>query len=383
MPPKPSLTKAKRPPTSLTLLTLLTSLTFLTLLFSSCQRCGRVEEKKDASLLSLRDSGGVSIAVVADPWAKEKALATYVLVPDTVPATVQLPEGTVVHTPLRRAVLTSSIHAALLLRLGVADAIAGMTDTAYVVSSDIRRLLRSGKVTDVGSSVNPDAERIKQTRADALFLSPMENAGQNNLARLGIPLIQCADYMEVSPLARAEWMRFYGRLFGCADSADSLFREVERAYETLCQKVRTHNAPRPTVFCDLPLSGTWYEPGGQSTMGQYLADAGADYLWSDRAESGSLPLDFEAVYARAARADFWLVKYGSAATLTYDSMLRDDSRFRRFRAWQKRRIWSCNSLKVPFYEETPFFPHLLLGELIRIFHPGLLPEAPNRYYLPL
>ena len=383
MPPKPSLTKAKRPPTSLTLLTLLTSLTFLTLLFSSCQRCGRVEEKKDASLLSLRDSGGVSIAVVADPWAKAKALATYVLVPDTVPATVQLPEGTVVHTPLRRAVLTSSIHAALLLRLGVADAIAGMTDTAYVVSSDIRRLLRSGKVTDVGSSVNPDAERIKQTRADALFLSPMENAGQNNLARLGIPLIQCADYMEVSPLARAEWMRFYGRLFGCADSADSLFREVERAYETLCQKVRTHNAPRPTVFCDLPLSGTWYEPGGQSTMGQYLADAGADYLWSDRAESGSLPLDFEAVYARAARADFWLVKYGSAATLTYDSMLRDDSRFRRFRAWQKRRIWSCNSLKVPFYEETPFFPHLLLGELIRIFHPGLLPEAPNRYYLPL
>ena len=116
----------------------------------------------------------MSIAVVADPWAKEKTLATYVLVPDTVPATVQLPEGTVVHTPLRRAVLTSSIHAALLLRLGVADAIAGMTDTAYVVSSDIRRLLRSGKVTDVGSSVNPDAERIKQTRADALFAEVQE-----------------------------------------------------------------------------------------------------------------------------------------------------------------------------------------------------------------
>ena len=361
--------------------------TFLFLL-CACQKHGEGNQNSNSllshtRLLSLRDSGGVSIAVVADPWAKEKALATYVLVPDTVPATVQLPEGTVVHTPLRRAVLTSSIHAALLLHLGVADAIAGMTDTAYVVSSDIRRLLRSGKVTDVGSSVNPDAERIKQTRADALFLSPMENAGQNNLARLGIPLIQCADYMEVSPLARAEWMRFYGRLFGCTDSADSLFREVERAYETLCQKVRTHNAPRPTVFCDLPLSGTWYEPGGQSTMGQYLADAGADFLWSDRAESGSLPLDFEAVYARAARADFWLVKYGSAATLTYDSMLRDDSRFRRFRAWQERRIWSCNSLKVPFYEETPFFPHLLLGELIRIFHPGLLPDAPNRYYLPL
>ena len=204
--------------------------TFLSLL-CACQKHGEGNQNSNSllshtRLLSLRDSGGVSIAVVADPWAKEKALATYVLVPDTVPATVQLPEGTVVHTPLRRAVLTSSIHAALLLRLGVADAIAGMTDTAYVVSSDIRRLLRSGKVTDVGSSVNPDAERIKQTRADALFLSPMENAGQNNLARLGIPLIQCADYMEVSPLARAEWMRFYGRLFGCADSADSLFREV-------------------------------------------------------------------------------------------------------------------------------------------------------------
>lgn len=362
--------------------------TFLSLL-CACQKHGEGNQNSNSllshtRLLSLRDSGGVSIAVIADPWAKEKRLATYVLVPDTVAVSAdRLPKGTVIRTPLRRAVLTSSVHAALLLRLGVADAIAGMSDTAYVVSPDIRQLLRSGKVADVGSSVSPDAERIKHTGVDALFLSPMENAGQNNLARLGIPLIQCADYMETSPLARAEWMRFYGRLFGCAARADSLFSEVEREYKTLCQKVKAHNAPRPTVFCDLPLSGTWYQPGGQSTMGQYLADAGADYLWSDRPESGSLPLDFETVYARAARADFWLVKYGSAETLTYDSMLRDDNRFRRFRAWQERRIWSCNSLHVPFYEETPFFPHLLLSELIHIFHPGLLPAAPNRYYHPL
>lgn len=88
--------------------------------------------------------------------------------------------------------------------------------------------------------------------------------------------------METSPLARAEWMRFYGRLFGVAQRSDSLFADVEKQYNDLKQKVAKHSGIHPTVFCDLKLGNAWYQPGGSSTMGQLITDAGGHYLWDDR-----------------------------------------------------------------------------------------------------
>lgn len=356
----------------------------IALLLSACATGPKGEEPynlplKYATLLTINDGDSLTRVSIADPWHKEKTLATYLLIPDGQPLPHSIPEGTVVRTPLKRAVITTSVHAALLSELGATPCIAGLTDTAYIVSKEVRKLLEKG-VRSMGTSMQPDLELLKASGADAVFISPFENAGHGSLERLGVPLIECADYMETSPLGRAEWMRFFGRLTGRAEEADSLFNEVEKSYNALKEKAAQSKSPRPTVMCDLLTGGTWYQPGGNSTMGQLIADAGGSYLWAERQESGSLSLNLEAVYARAHAADIWLVKYGQTTPLTYEQMAADCPQYRSFRPWQTHNVFACNTMLTPFYEETPFHPERLLSEMVSIFHPDANPKTTPHYY---
>lgn len=339
-----------------------------------------------AELLQMEETDSFCRVTVRNAWKRDLTQAAYVLVAADRPLPARLPEGQVVRTPLCHAALLSAVHAALLLDLQAGPCIAAVADTAYVVSPQLRRLCRS-QAASLGSSLSPDLEALRAAACDVVLASPFENAGHGVLERLDIPLIVCADYMETSPLGRAEWMRFYGRLFGKAAEADSLFAATARRYEALQSQVKQAAAPRPTVFCDLCTGTTWYQPGGASTMGHLLTDAGADYLWADRPESGSIALDLEAVYAKARLADLWLVKHGSPTDLTYESLAAGFPAARQFRAWQTHRIWQCNTLSVPFYEEVPFHPDRLLQQFVGIFHPQLKlrPAPPGQpdYYTPM
>lgn len=354
--------------------------------------CGSPRSRHDAasglthyaSLLQIEEADSFTLVTVADAWHSGRVMASYVLVPAAHPLPVHLPQGTVVRTPLRRAAVTSSVHAALLTDLGRGSCVAALTDTAYIISPAVKALLHEG-TRSAGTAMQPDIELLHALSIDAVLASPFENAGHGALDRLGVPVIECADYMETSPLGRAEWMRFYGRLFGCADRADSLFDEVEHNYLELKKLVaEVPSATRPTVMCDLLMGSVWYQPGGASTMGQFIADAGGRYLWADRKESGSLALNLESVFARAQQAEVWLVKYGQPAPLTYRQMAADCPAYQRFAPWQRHRIYACNTLHVPFYEEVPFRPERLLANLIALLHPEVkgLPVHPN-YYTPL
>lgn len=345
---------------------------------------GQPVEMRHATLLRMEEADSFTLVTVRDAWHPEADLATYVLVPSAQALPQHLPQGTLVRTPLRRAVATTSVHAALLLDLRAEEALVGLTDTAYVVSRKLKRFIRAQPgLYDMGTSLRPDVEKLRAARADGVLVSPFENAGHGVLDRLGIPLIECADYMETSPLGRAEWTRFFGRLFGCAERADSLFAEVEERYRALCRKVEADTSASPTVFCDLRTGSTWYQPGGASTMGRFIADAGGRFLWADRKESGSLPLDLESVFAKAQTADVWLVKYGQTAPLTYAQMEADCPLYASFGAWRRRSVWACNTLLSPFYEEVPFHPERLLANLIRILRPHVALEWGEDYYVPL
>lgn len=337
-----------------------------------------------ATLLGMAEADSFVVATVKNPWDTTRTLATYVMVPDSLPMPSHLPQGTVVRTPLRRAVVTSAVHLALLADLDALGGVGGVTDAGYIVSQRIRDYLqRHPNVADMGQSMQPNVERMRMNKVDAVLVSPFENAGHGALDNAGIPLIECADYMETSPLARAEWMRFYGRLFGVGQRADSLFAVVEQAYLACKKRVaRRGSGPRPTVMSDLMQRGTWYQPSGRSTMGQFIADAGGCNLWADRTENGSVSLSFESVFQRAAKADVWLVKYGQQTDLSYAQMQRDMPQAAQFAPWQQHRVYACNTFSVPFYEEVPFHPERLLQNLADIFG-GRTPQGSDVYYTPV
>ena len=161
-------------------------------------------------------------------------LHTYVLVDKEKSLPADLPEGTLVRTPLSKAVVYSSVHCGLLDQIGALESIGGVCDLKYIKLPEVQDGCRTGSIADVGNGMNPDMEKIIDLHPDAIMLSPFENSGgYGRVEKLDIPIIECADYMETSALGRAEWMRFYGLLFGEAQKADSLFAEVEKNYNEL------------------------------------------------------------------------------------------------------------------------------------------------------
>lgn len=332
-----------------------------------------------ATLLSLQSTDQYSLAVIRNPWDTAAVLHRYVLVPRDQALPDSLPSGTLLRTPLRRCALLSSVHASLALRLKADSCIAGLCDTNYVVSPT----LLAHDFRSYGSSMQPNVERMMADNVDALFVSPFENSGYGSIAQLGVPLIECADYMETSPLGRAEWMRFFGLLWGCSERADSLFAEEERAYESLRTLVASHKMAKPRLLIDRKEGATWYVPGGDSYLSRLYADAGASYLFSHLKGAGSLALNLETVLLKAAQADIWVVKYGASTPLTLDALRREQSAYESLPVLQSGRVYGCNTFKTPYYEDLPFSPSLLLKEWVKLLHPHLLPEVKNQYYTPL
>lgn len=333
-----------------------------------------------SSNLSLIDYGTYTLAQLRNPWDTAKVLHTYILVDKEAALPEGLPEGTLVRTPLSKAVVYSSVHCSLLKDFGALGSIGGVCDLKYIRLSEIEEGCRNGSIVDAGDGMNPDIEKIIDLHPDAVLLSPFENSGgYGRVEKLNVPIIECADYMETSSLGRAEWMRFYGLLFGKRQQADSLFAAVERNYNELKELVRPVSHA-PSVMCDLKTSSTWYTPGGRSTIARIYADAGANYIFGEDTNSGSLPFPFEVIFERGQQADFWLIRYNQPADKTYSELEKEFAPYAGFRAFKERNIYGCNTARVPFYEEAPFHPDWLLKDLIKIFHPSLLEGYELRYY---
>ena len=333
-----------------------------------------------SSNLFLIDYEDYIVAQLRNPWDTTKILHTYVLVDKKQPLPQELPQGTLVRTPLSKAVIYSSVHCSLLKDLGALNSIGGVCDLKYIKLPEIEEGCRNGTITDVGDGMNPNIERIIDLHPDAILLSPFENSGgYGRVEKLNVPIIECADYMETSSLGRAEWMRFYGLLFGKKTEADAMFASVERSYKDLQELVKPISFA-PSVMCDLKTSSTWYTPGGNSTIARLYADAGANYIFREDTHSGSLPYPFEVIFEKGQQTDFWLIRYNQPIDKTYKELEKEFAPYAGFRAFKERNIYGCNTNRVPFYEETPFHPDWLLKDLIKIFHPSLLEGYELRYY---
>jgi len=335
---------------------------------------------KYASLISITEYDGYAVVTIGNPWEDGKALHTYVLVPRDKQLPFHLPKGTVIRTPLQKAVVFTTVHCSLLMDLGCRDKIAGVADLKYIKIPWIQKQVRKGRISDCGDGMSPVIEKIIDLHPDAILLSPFENSGgYGKLEDLDIPLVECAEYMEVSPLARAEWMRFYGMLFGAGDKADALFHNVDSSYVALKQQAAQAGKGR-SVIVDKVVGSVWYMPGGRSTIGQMLQDAGAQYPWATDKQSGSLSLPFETVLERGGESDVWMLRYSSDHDWDYKELLSGHHGYSQLKAVRQHEVYGCNVEQSHFYEDTPFHPDRLLCDFLQILHPDIIGLPPLRYY---
>lgn len=303
----------------------------------------------------------------------------------------------IVRTPICSSAVFTSPHCQLLYELGCQNAIRGVCDSKYILIEDIQKRLGkpaaassesgSGKsstsaslpIADCGSSMQPDVEKIIALHPEALLISPFENSGgYGKLDNLNIPIIEAADYMETSPLGRAEWIKFYGLLFE-ANTADSLFAAIEKEYLTL--KTQAAKLPKGlSVLTERKMGSVWYSPGGKSTMGILLKDANARYIFADDEHSGSLSLSPEQVIARGSEVDVWAFKYFGGQPLSRAALLQEYDGYKALRAFQTGNIYECNTDRIPYFETVSFHPEILLREFILLSHPQAKGLGALRFY---
>lgn len=327
---------------------------------------------------------GYTTAELSNPWRKDGVLHRYVLVSrkDSARMTskVSAMDGTVVYTPVGRGVMFSAPHCYLMGEIGAADAVSGVCDLNYINLPYLHKAVSEGRVADCGNGMSPSVERIVSVSPDALFVTPFEGVNYGQLANIGVPLVECADYMETSALGRAEWMKFYGMLVGRENEADSLFAVVKRNYADYKDHAMK-SALRPRVITERVVSGVWYCPGGESSMGQLLRDAGVDYVFADDKHSGSLSLSPEKVIEKAATADWWIFVNSGASNLDRNGLLTEYEGYKMIKAYREGHVLECvPSISNPYFEQISFRPDFLLADFISWFHPELhvLPSA--HYY---
>lgn len=354
---------------------------------------GDTLQMKYAQLLTIvsHDEQGYTEVKVHNPWKEGTELHRYILVPKgkegdatmaklagqahgegKAAATLGVKTDTV-RTPLESNLVFTAPHCQLLTELGCQNAITGVCDKDYINIPDIKsRAQADAKVAhpimDCGSSMQPDIERIIALHPEALLISPFENSGgYGKLDKLRIPIIETADYMETSPLGRAEWIKLYGLLLS-SSKADSLFSAIEKEYLQL--KAEAAKLPLGlSILTERKTGNVWYVPGGKSTMGILLRDAHAKYIFADDQHSGSLSMSPEQIIAKGNQIDAWALKYFGGNALTKNDLLAEYQGYQALKAFQSGNIYETDTSCEPYFELTSFHPEILLREFIILSHP--------------
>ena len=369
---------------------------------------GDTVKMKYAQLLTIVKHGGeyaehdgeYAEVTIANPWKEGTLLHRYILVPKgeegnktVARLAMQRSAGVrcvtdTVRTPVENSAVFTSPHCQLLYELGCRQAIRGACDLDYINIPDVKKRAASAgnhgsssAIADCGSSMTPDIERIIALKPETILVSPFENSGgYGKLDKLHIPLIEVADYMETSPLGRAEWMKFYGMLFEKSDAkdskagifqskADSLFAKIEKEYLNL--KAAAKKLPAGlSVLTERKTGSVWYVPGGQSTIGILLKDANARYIFSEDQHSGSLAMSPEQILAKAKNIDVWAFKYFGGKPLSRSKLLQEYAGYKSLAAFGSSRIYQVDTSREPYFEITSFHPEVLLREFILLSHPA-------------
>lgn len=324
-------------------------------------------------------TGNCCLVDVQDPQNESSEAYHFALVPrGTKPEGIPA-DYTVIETPVRSAICMTSLQLSNFIKLDALDCVVGITSTRHLFNKAMNQRLKAGKTVKIGIEGNFDNEVIMSMNPDLIFISPFKRGGYDALREVGTPLVPHLGYKEMTPLGQAEWIKFIGLFIGQEVEANEKFAAIEKHYNELKALVADVKK-RPVVFSGEIRGGNWYAVGGKSFLAQLFRDAGADYFLKDDPRSGGVTLDFETVYSQAESADYWRIVNSFDGDFSYDALKSQDVRYADFRAFREKGIIYCNMRRKPFYESMPTEPEVVLEDLIKAFHPNLLPDYKPAYY---
>lgn len=397
-------TPHRRRSVALLSLLLLAAVAFATLALPGCRerrtedRSQRLETDPGRTLVryaegfDLEPVGADSwLLTIRQPWPGARGGAmprslVYLLRPRTSQAggAVTLPPDAVeIEIPLQSIATLSASFLAPLEMLGGTGTWVGHDQPRRVYAEWARRKVEAEAVARVGDGASVDVERLLSLQPDLVMINEYEPDGPTHarMRSAGLTVLVNGDWLETTPLGRAEWIKVFGALYDRMDDAVKLFSRVEQEYNRLRQRA-TEVEDRPTVLSNAPYGGIWSLPAGESYTARLFHDAGGDYLWAHTGGTGALHVDLEQVFVHARDADVWI---NPGAWVTLRDGRRQDARLAAFHAFQQGEVFNFDRRTAEqggndYFESGPYRPHVVLADLIRILHPELLPEHELFYY---
>ena len=353
----------------------------LLLLFSACEKNIRknTATNKNAAATKITHAKGFDyttannriLLTIKSPYLNAKTSFQYLLSKQKNEAQNSL------QIPLKSIVVTSTTHIAMLELLGVENALVGFPNTRYISSKKTQERIEKELVKELGNEENINTEVLLNLQPNLVvgFSLNSNNKMFANIEKMGIPVILNGDWLEETPLGRAEWIKFFGLLFDKEKKADSIFKHIEKNY-LQAKKLAANAKENPTILSGGLFKDIWNLPAGNSFEATFLKDANTQYLWQHSQGKGSLSLSIESVFEKGKNATVWL-------SPSYHSSLQELQNahviYPQFKAFKNKNVYSYVGKRgakggITYFELAPSRPDLVLKDIIKIAHPKLLPN---------
>lgn len=362
----------------------------LAIIFYSCDT--NTETKKETALNSvslsyakrftIKTSNDFSVLELHGNKNDSNVTATFVLYKNQKPNYSN--DAYYVKTPVNRVASMSSIYTTMITELKCENKIVAIDNVDYYNNVFIQQQVKKGAIIELSKGPQIDIEKTVALNPD-LFLtfgmgSPKDDVDKK-LVQSSIPIAISIDHLEETPLARAEWIKFFAYFFNKENMADSLFQITEKKYNDL-KKMALKTTKKPSVLTEIKYGDAWYIPAGKSFIAHLIEDAGGDYFWKEDTKTGSSAQSFETVYTKAKDCDIWINLYNLN---TKKELLSYDERYGLFKACKNNQLYNNNktqnALGYSNYWETGItHPEDVLGDLIAIFSPTLMVNHSFVYY---
>ena len=334
-------------------------------------------EIQHAKGLEIYHYQGYSILKITHPWPDAKTPFTYILQEKNGSIPDSLQQYTRISVPIQSIVVTSTTHIPALELLGVENTLIGFPNTDFISSAKTRKRIDAGLLKEVGTNETLNTEILIDMAPDVIVSFGLNNSNPtlDNLQKSGLKVLLNGDWNEQSPLGKAEWIKFFGALYGLDAKAKAIFFTIEKEYQTtlaLAKKAKQ----KPTVLSGAMYQDQWFVPQGESWMALFLKEAQSNYLWANTTGTGSLTLPFETILDKAQKAEFWIAP-GDFTSLK--EMNNSNPHYAKFDAFKNKKVYSYALHKgakggILFFEWSSTRPDWVLKDLIAIFHPELLPK---------
>ena len=297
----------------------------------------------------------------------------FLVVPEGAAEVDDLPEDVVLlRQPLDHIYLVSTSVMDLFVHLDALDSIAlsGTKAEGWYVE-EARQAMQEGRIAYAGKYSAPDYERILAAGCTLAIENTMvlhDPEVKEQLEKFGVPVLVERSSYESGPLARLEWLKFWGILLGKEELAEQEFaRQVERLAPLAGQ------APtgKRCAFFSITANNLANVRKGGDYVAQMIELAGGDYVFSDLTDSGNslstMNLPLEDFYAGAKDADVLL--YNSTiegVVSTIDELVAKCPLLAEFKAVQNGNVW-CTAQSL--FQQSMELPDLIL-DMNRVFTEG-------------